>query len=285
MKLNKKAFENIKRLLEGEVIRGKNLSKKEPYNFLKLNGSIVVEKVTAQREKAYLLSFENLFLALQNQGYNITNIEGVNEQLEAFSKTSPRDEIQKLQTSTKAKRSPSLKGLFVSALDDVNVKLNGDDVVIKANNGMSYFFFHTEKIEISKELVIVGVENYQALWFAKKYERFFEGKKFLFISVNAYMLEWIEGVENEYIHFGDFDLAGLNIYANRVVPHLKKCNKHSYFIPSNIEELIEKYGDPALYLKQLRYKETSLGGKELEALRDVMIHHKKVVEQEGIIHY
>lgn len=285
MKLNKKAFEKIKRLLEGEVIRGKNLSKKEPYNFLKLNGSIVVEKVTAQREKAYLLSFENLFLALQNQGYNITNIEGINEQLESFSKTSPRDEIQKLQTSTKAKHSPSLKGLFISALDDVSLKLNDDDVVIKANSGMAYFFFHTEKIEISKELVIVGVENYQVLWFAKKYEKFFEGKKFLFISVNAYMLEWIEGVENEYIHFGDFDLAGLNIYANRVIPHLKKCKKHSFFVPSNIKELIEKYGDPALYDKQLRYKETPLGSRELEALRDVMIYHKKVVEQEGIIHY
>ena len=53
------------------------------------------------------------------------------------------------------------------------------------------------------------------------------------------MLEWISNLENEYIHFGDYDLAGVNIYLNKVLPRLSS-KKYSMFIPNNIEQLIEK---------------------------------------------
>ena len=32
-------------------------------------------------------------------------------------------------------------------------------------NGLGYFCFYTEKIEVTKETIIVGVENYQVVWF------------------------------------------------------------------------------------------------------------------------
>ena len=69
------------------------------------------------------------------------------------------------------------------------------------------------------------------------------------------MREWIETLENEYIHFGDYDLSGINIYINEMIPRLKKSKKYSMFIPFNIESLIDKYGDRELFEKQKRYFE------------------------------
>jgi len=284
-KLGKKEFILIQKLLECESVEGKELSKKEPFKLLKLNGAINIERVSAQREKAYTQKEKNIFLALQNRGYNINSKGDLQEMIESFSKVQSRDEIQKLQTSTKAQNSESLRGLFISSTMRVDILLDAKTFTISENCGVGYFFFHTQKVELSKDVTIVGVENFQVVWFSKKYAKLFEAKKLIFVMINPYMLEWIESLENEYIHFGDFDLAGLNIYANRVVPHLKKSKKHSFFVPSNIEELIKKYGNAELYQKQLSYRDTHLQERYLVELREIMKRYKKVLEQEGIIHF
>jgi len=285
LKLNKKALTTLVRLLEGEVIEGKELSKKEPFKFLKTNGAITLERKSAQREKAYLQKEQNLFLALKSRGYNLHTKEDIIQMIERFDEVQNRAQIQKTHNSTKAKKSPSLKGLFLSSLYDVAIKLDEKELTISPNSGMGYFIFHTQKVELPQEMIIVGVENYQVVWFAQKYAKFYKSKNILFVYISPYFLEWIESQENEYIHFGDYDLAGVTIYANRVVPHLKKCKQHSFFIPSNIEELIKNYGNAKLYQKQQRYLKTPLHNRTLEELREVMKKYKKVLEQEGIGFY
>jgi hypothetical protein len=47
---------------------------------------------------------------------------------------------------------------------------------------------------------------------------------------------------------GDYDFAGINIYLQEFKKHLGA--KASFFIPYNIEQLLEKYGNKALYDQQ-----------------------------------
>jgi hypothetical protein len=96
------------------------------------------------------------------------------------------------------------------------------------------------------------------------------------------MLKWIANLENEYIHFGDYDLAGVNIYLNKVLPRLKKSKKYSFFMPNNIEQLIEKHGNSKLYEKQKQYKNLLSNDVEVNKLVEIIRKFKKGFEQEGL---
>jgi len=102
------------------------------------------------------------------------------------------------------------------------------------------------------------------------------------VARNPYMREWIETLENEYIHFGDYDLAGINIYLNKIIPRLKKSKKYSMFIPVNIETLIQKYGDCELYEKQKQYKDLITKDIQINKLIATIRDNKKSIEQEGV---
>lgn len=285
MKLSKSDFEIIKELLrEKKMLRGLKFTKKTIIEKLHLNGSIKLNRISAQRYEILLLKEVNVFRLLKSLGYlTMESIEDIDRYIEEIlTKDVSRDKIQQWTKSSKTKSSKSLKGLYLSSLKNLDIKINDEVVTLVPTNGLGYFCFYTEKIEISKETVIVGVENYQVIWFAKRYREFFEKENILFVVRNPYMREWIETLENEYIHFGDYDLAGINIYINEIIPRLKKSKKSSMFIPSNIESLIYKYGDVELFEKQKRYLEIDVRDKDVYELKEIIRKHKKGLEQEGL---
>ncbi len=100
---------------------------------------------------------------------------------------------------------------------------------------------------------------------------------------NEYMREWIRNLENEYIHFGDYDLAGIHIYLNEIVPRLKKSKKYSMFIPENIEYLIEEYGNLEIFRNQNgKYNNLIINDIEINKLHNIISNKKKGLEQEGL---
>jgi len=266
------------------VEKEKVVGKKAIVEKLHLNGSIKLKRTSAQRYEILLLKELNIFSFLKSLGYiTIESVEDIDRYIkEILTKDVSRDKIQQWTKSSKTKSSKSLKGLYLSSLKNLNIKINDEVVTLVPTNGLAYFCFYTEKIEISKETIIVGVENYQVVWFAKKYREFFEKENILFVVRNPYMREWIETLENEYIHFGDYDLAGINIYINEIVPRLKKSKKYSMFIPSNIELLIKEYGDRGLFEKQKRYLEMNIEDKGIYELKETIRKYKKGLEQEGL---
>lgn len=282
MKVNRKDLLNIKTLIENDFVTEKSFNNREIAKQLILNGS-----VTSSRKGTIkyinLAKKENIFLLLKNHNYNIGSTEEIDSYIKNIFDNDPsRDIIQQHHNSSKAKTSKSMHGLYVSPLQKLDVILNGEPVSILPNDGLGYFFFHTENIELFEDTVVVGVENYQIVWFAKKYTEFFTKPNILFVVITPYMLEWISSLENEYIHFGDYDLAGVNIYLNKVLPRLLKSKKCSMFIPHNIEQLIEKYGNSELYEKQKQYKNLLSNDAEINSLVEVIVKFKKGIEQEGL---
>ncbi|MEA1955750.1 MAG: hypothetical protein U9N02_04565 [Campylobacterota bacterium] len=282
MKINKKDFLNIKTLLEkGSITEGK-FKNKEIINSLKQNDSIYSGKKTAKIRYIHLLNANNVFLFLKNNKYFINSIDDIDNYIcEILDSKASRDKIQKWHNNTKFKGSESLKGLYVSSINNIDIKINDEIITIVPNNGVGYFLFYTEKIELFKDTIIVGIENYQVVWFAKKYKKFFNDNV-LFVVINSYMLKWISNLENEYIHFGDYDLSGIDIYINKIIPKLEKSKKHTMFIPNNIELLIKKYGDAKLYQQQIRHKDLIVHDIKINKLKNLLNKYKKAIEQEGI---
>jgi len=283
MKISKKDFLNIKALIEKHTITEGKFVNKELVKQLRLNGSVITGKQTPKVRYITLAKKENIFLVLKNNDYYIDSVDEIDTYIQEIHENKPsRDKIQKWHNNSKAKDSKSLKGLYVSSLVSVDIKLDEKIVSIIPNNGLGYFLFYTQKIELFDDTIVVGVENYQVIWFARNYKQFFENDNILFVVINPYMLEWISDLENEYIHFGDYDLAGINIYLHKVVPRLKKSNKYSMFIPSNIETLIEKYGDFELYEKQKQYTSLDTQDIQINNLIKSIRDNKKSIEQEGL---
>ena len=281
MKINKQDFLNLKSLIElGSLTEGK-FKNKEIVEYLKLNGA-VTRSQKGSRKYIDLVKEENIFLFLKNHNYNIDSIEEIDSYIEdIFDKKPSRDTIQQYHDNSKEITSKSMSGLYVSSLEKLDIKLDNNTISILPNDGLGYFFFHTQKVEISKDILIVGVENYQVVWFAKRYAKFFDKPNILFVVITPYMLEWISNLENEYIHFGDYDLAGVNIYLNKVLPRLSS-KKYSMFIPNNIEQLIEKHGNSELYKKQKQYNNLNCDDVKVNNLVDIIRKFKKGIEQEGL---
>jgi len=271
LKINKQDFLNIKTLLENETITEKKFKNQKIVNKLKLNGAVIDGKKTAKVRWINLNNTENIFNFLRDNSCNIDSLDDINSYIdEIFDNKPTRDTIQKWHKDTKRKNSKSLKGLYISSLNSLVIKLDSEAITILPNNGLGYFLFHTQKVELNKDTIVVGVENYQVVWFAKKYKKSFESKDFLFVVVNPYMLEWIESLKNEYIHFGDYDLAGINIYQNKIIPRLKNSKKHSMFIPQDIEYLIKEYGCSELYEKQKSLQDITVNDDNVRALQTII---------------
>ena len=282
MKINKQDMLNIKTLIEkGSITEGK-FKNKSIVEHLKLNGSVApsrrgtIKYINLEKE-------QNIFLFLKNHDYNMSSLEEIESYIKnILDKNASRDAIQQYRNDTKAISSKSQHGLYVSSLQVLDIKLNDKIVSILPNDGLGYFLFHTENIELFDDTVIVGVENYQVVWFAKRYAELFSNPNVLFVVITPYMLEWISTLKNEYIHFGDYDFAGINIYLNKIVPRLSKSRKHSMLIPNNIEKLIENYGNSELYEKQKRYKNLQTDDTEITRLVEIITQYKKCFEQERL---
>lgn len=58
---------------------------------------------------------------------------------------------------------------------------------------------------------------------------------------NKDFIKWMKSIPNNYLHFGDFDIAEIGIYSNEYKKHLS--GKSTFFIPENIKNTLRKNGN------------------------------------------
>ena len=86
---------------------------------------------------------------------------------------------------------------------------------------------------------------------------------------------------NQYVHFGDLDLAGIAIYESEYYHHLG--NKSSLFIPDDFDQRISN-GNTERYNVQLpQYGKMKIEDKRVQPLLDSIHLHHKGYDQEGYI--
>jgi len=286
--ITKKNFQTIKTLLEDKYI-AKNLfsSKKLLEEFIGCNCVYVSGKPAL----IYLNDAEALFGIVKSNGYNVNCIEDLDYFIEEENEPKSRDEIADNYSHTKRVESKSFNGLMISVFDKLEVNYNDKKQYFYALDGSGLFLHYTSKLQLDDDVIVVGVENPQVLWYINNYKHLFENdKKYLFLCISeyktTYQYKWLESFSGEYIHFGDFDLAGINIYLNTIVPKLKKAKSHSFLIPDNIYEIIKKKNYMLDYSNQTRYLNiTSKEDKNLQKLIEFIKSHKITIEQEDLSNY
>lgn len=187
----------------------------------------------------------------------------------------------------------SCPGFPVNSYERVECFLGGDSFPVNPQEGSFLFVSDWKKFTIPEDVVVIGVENMENFRMIRRQRRFFEeylhthglSDKVLFVSrypQSTDLRRWLCTIPNHYLHFGDFDLAGINIFLFEFQQYLGK-ERSSYLIPTDIESRL-KSGSRKRYDEQYyRFKDIKSDACELQQLIDLIHHERKTYDQEGYI--
>lgn len=187
----------------------------------------------------------------------------------------------------------SFRGFLVNNYTPIEATLNGHPFLIHPLKGGMTFISTPESFEIPKDTLVVGMENAENFMQIRKQKSLFDSlysdQKILFVSrypQNALsdLREWLLRISNHYVHFGDFDLAGVHIYLSEFYAYLGE--RSSFLMPEDIEERL-KDGNARLYDQQYaKFKNLKVAADtRVQPLLDMIHRYCKGYEQEGYIGY
>jgi hypothetical protein len=180
----------------------------------------------------------------------------------------------------------TFRGFLVNSYEPVDAVLNGKPICIHPLPGTYTFIQDAENFIPDPSITIVGIENPENFRQIEKQRHLFTGIQPLFVSrypQNNDLIKWLSSVPNNYLHFGDLDFAGIEIYETAFKKHIG--NRASFFVPENTEGLLQKFGNRELFNRQ--YKPAKEYGKNAEQnvrnMLALILQYKKVLEQEIFI--
>ncbi len=96
------------------------------------------------------------------------------------------------------------------------------------------------------------------------------------------LIKWLQSLPNNYLHFGDFDFAGIGIYLNEFKKYIN--DRANIFIPDNIDSLIKNSGNKKRYDEQkINFDISKIKEENLLELIASIHNHKKGLDQEIFI--
>lgn len=271
-----------------------------------LESSFVLSNIFGAKDlKAYLLSIqaikeegrpkiikvineERIFNILRQQ-FKINTLEDIKQYIIKSSSPQTKDEIVENNNSTKARSdTKSFGGLMITSFNPLDVIINDVNVKLYPIEGTSTFIHSVSTLKLPEDIIVVGVENPETLWYIKRYEHLFDtSKKYLFLLIKnintSFERTWLETLQNEYLHFGDYDLAAISIYINEIIPRLKMCKKYAYFKNDKIYSYTKNNSTRELYSKQAnKYKNLKSDDAEVQELINHIRNNKRSLEQEKL---
>ena len=182
-------------------------------------------------------------------------------------------------------------GFPVNVYEPLNIELGptgtASKICLEPLPGAFTFVADWQNIHIGNDVVVVGVENMENFRFVSQQRYLFEnlGVPILFASrypQSGDLVRWLMSIPNRYIHFGDFDLAGIHIYQSEFRKYLEP-SRCEFFIPKNIEELIRN-GSQDRYFNQIdRFRDLCSDDPRLEYLIGLIHKYHRGYDQEGLI--
>jgi len=198
-----------------------------------------------------------------------------------------RSDFVEISSDSKLRIVRTFKGFLVNSYFSIKATLNDEPLLINPIIGSFHFVYDFERFTIPADLTVVGIENPENFRYINTQKYLFEGVKPLFVSrypqnQSKDLIKWLQSIPNSYLHFGDLDFAGIDIYLNEFKKYLG--NRATFFIPSNTEELLERYGNRELYDNQ----KSNFSIEEIEEIKlnqlITMIHeYKRGLEQEVFV--
>ena len=182
----------------------------------------------------------------------------------------------------------SCPGFPVNSYEPITCSLSGNEFVINPPESSFVFIDNWQQFAIPERVIVVGIENMENFRMIRHQRKLFESvlsdTPLLFVSrypQSKDLRKWLQGITNRYVHFGDFDLAGINIFLTEFQQFLGA--RSSFFIPSDIEKRLQ-IGSQDRYNNQLsRFRDLKCDENRIQAIIDLINKYHKCYDQEGYI--
>lgn len=182
----------------------------------------------------------------------------------------------------------SCPGFPINSYQSIECSLNSEPFVVNPPEGSFVFIDNWKHFVIPEDVVVVGIENMENFRMIRQQRKLFESllgnKQLLFASrypQSTDLCNWLLTIPNKYVHFGDFDLAGIHIFLTEFHKHLG--DRSTYLIPSDIEQRLVK-GSLSRYNEQYdKYHTLQCDIPSLQSLIDMINKHRRGYDQEEYI--
>ena len=280
MSLSIKQIQQLQRLLRGETIAWSSLNN-DMRNTL-IGDDLIIIKTNRSRKSIYVPNAEALKMFLE---HHFEELRGMDWRSEDFSTAISRSELAANSGNSKTKEIRSCPGFMVNSYEPISAKLNGKGIVIAPKEGTMLFVADWEHFEIPQEVLIVGIENMENFRCIREQRYLFPSERpILFVSrypQSTDLRNWLQNISNEYLHFGDFDLAGMRIYETEFYKFVG--NRASFFIPSDIEARLSNGSTERYNTQYAKFKSYIPKDTRLLPLYNMINHYHRCYDQEGYI--
>ncbi len=268
----------IKALVRGELVAGSRIG-------VKLLNDLLAEgllQVVAQgSRKSYRASdTQQLLRDLIDQDERYRLLETAS--------TESRSDLAAETGNSKLLTIRSSPGFPVNTYEPVSCLLNGREYTICPQEGSFVFITDWKVFVVPEDVVVVGIENMENFRLIRQQRQWLESQlgphSYLFVSrypQSTDLRSWLMSISNKYIHFGDFDLAGIHIYQKEFQQYLG--DRSSFLIPEDIEKRLQK-GSAERYNAQYdRFRGLHCDIPEIQHLIDLLHKYHRCYDQEGYI--
>ncbi len=269
---------SIQALISGEIVAGSRLGNRLLDELMAEGLLSVVTRGSRKSYRSRDVEALKRFLIDKDESYRILEVDDSDSRASMASETG----------NSKLLAVRSCPGFPINSYEPIDCLLRGEPFILNPPEGSFVFIDDWLSFAIPADIVVVGIENMENFRMIRRQRRFFEceigSDRLLFVSrypQSTDLRRWLQSIPNRYIHFGDFDLAGIHIFLTEFYPHLGE--RSSYLIPSDIEVCLaggsqRRYNDQYAKFHNLNSEITAL-----QKLIDLINHYHRGYDQEGYI--
>lgn len=280
MSLTLKQIRNLRALLGGETLAWSAINN-ELLQLL-MDEQLVTAKINRSRKTIYAQNAANLQSFLEQHFEELRDFDWSKDDI---SIASSRAELAVNSGNSKSVILRSCPGFMVNSYDSIPAKIRDREIFIAPDEGTMLFVSDWEHFAIPENVLVVGVENMENFRRIREQRHIFPAERpILFVSrypQSADLRNWLQLIPNDYLHFGDFDLAGMHIYETEFLKFLG--NRSSFFIPTDIEVRLSNGSTERYDTQYVKFKNYLPKDKRLFPLYKMINHYHRCYDQEGYI--
>lgn len=293
IRLTQGTIRNIRDLLSGMSVPSSRM-KGEWVRACKEEKAIE-EDVKGRTKGCFRLKNKVLFMNVLSRYNEVFSHEEWEELLEG-------DQIDQAKATgnSKLNKQEVMNGFYLNTYDKFPCRVMGKEVpFLQFPEGLPGYIMDWRGFSIPPDVLVIIAENMLNVAMVR-------GQKYLFdtllkdneknVLVVAYytpnnkeerrakaLCDWIETIPNRIVHFGDFDLPGINVYLSNYLTVAK--GRISFLIPDDIEQRIKNHGSPKRFNDHLDFIGRVNAGDDdrLQWLISIILKYRKGYDHQGYI--
>ena len=252
----------------------------------------VTSIVRGSRKSLKVISKAAFDVYLRSKGLQPDKLK---ETVDALSVAESRASQVQLLGDSKAVTVRSCPGFPVNVTGPLSVRLGERKILLCPCPGSFLYISDFLQFRIPSNAIVVGVENMENFRLPERQTAVWEQIQDQFggdgvsplLLVSRYpqsrdLVTWLQEIPNQYVHFGDFDLAGIHIYLTEFYRYLGAA-RSAFFVPEDIEQRLSSGSSERYNTQFSRFGKMEVPDSRLLPLVSLIHRYQKGYDQEGYI--